>query len=241
MRRVLIPTVAAAVVLMSGCSEDVPGCGWENRPKSFPIEGEKRPVKIRPSEQHPGLGGREVTAALPPRPDRDAGPTAQALYDLQEKTLDMVGELGEIEPGRCEGGELALDVGDTTRCTVIYEDVEVPWQVKITNAVPQGLGTPYGIDYQYTARPLETVVLAQEVYDWFAWEAGKNGPDSLSAPKEPRCDRLPKIFTAEPGRDTGYYCQHLSWSCTDGDFDFEWSDVPIRVDEEGEVRVDGSS
>ncbi|MFD8378940.1 hypothetical protein ACFV2X_10425 [Streptomyces sp. NPDC059679] len=48
-----------------------------------------------------------------------------------------------------------------------------------------------------------------------------------------RCDRIPELFTAKVGQNTGCRCQELSWSCHDDDDDFEWRDWHVRIDEEG--------
>lgn len=232
MKRVVIPAVTALVALVGGCADEPSGC--DEKPRLSEVKGEMRPVKIKPSQRHPGLVDSEVKAALP-SPGHRAEPTEQVLNHLRQETLRMAGVIGETGPGRCEG-EVALRRGETTRCTVTFEGVTAPWLVTSKGMTSGSLGSFVSQDFLYTARPLKSVHTAQSIYDLYAWETGKNGTtEGPLAPVDPRCDRLPEVFTAEPGQDTGYYCQDVAESCTDSVQHFEWGDWAIHVREDGHV------
>jgi hypothetical protein len=232
MKRVATLAVAAVMSLVGGCADEASGC--DEKPNLSEGEGQKRPVKIKPSQRFPGPAGSEVEAALP-SPGPDADPTEQVLNHLRQESVRMAGVIGETGPGRCEG-EVALDRGETTRCTVTFEGVTVPWLVTSKGMTSGSLGSFVSQDFIYTARPLKSVHTAQSIYDLYAWETGKNGTtEGPLAPVDPRCDRLPDVFTAEPGQDTGYYCQDVSESCTDGVQHFTWADWAVHADENGNV------
>ncbi|MDA8370760.1 MAG: hypothetical protein M0026_12975 [Nocardiopsaceae bacterium] len=229
MNRASFLAVATAAVLTSGCSDDGANCRWENIPEPSAVEGEKQPVEIQPSQTLPGLTKAELDAVVPV-PDGFPPINEQVLVGLRRDTLEMAGAVGEVGAGRCDG-DVAGSVGSTTRCTVTYEGVEVRWLVEIT-----GIGTPIGKGYEYSVRPLSSVHTAQDVYDSFAWETGKDGQQSGPQPtRAPRCERLPDVFAAEPGQDTGYSCQDIKWFCENGDHDFRWSDRPIEINDDGNV------
>jgi hypothetical protein len=223
MTRSLILAVAAAAVLTAGCADNRGDC-WDQRTEPSAIRGEERPVKIQPSHKQPkGLTYAQLEKAVP-RPAREGSVTEQVLRDLRQETLLMANAIGRTDPGRCDG-DVAGSVGSTTRCTITYERMKVQWLVKITKVEPWGFGNT---DYQYTARPLTGVVTARQVYDAFARKVWSDYHRPMA-----RCDRIPKLFTAKVGQNTGYRCQELSWSCHDGDNDFEWRDWHVRLDEEG--------
>ncbi|MGH3389694.1 MAG: hypothetical protein ACRDOO_12545 [Actinomadura sp.] len=219
--------MAATTLLAAGCADG--GCNESRPPKPSAIGaigGKERPVKVQPSEELPGLlSGADVAAAVP-EPDGFPPATEQVLVDLRHKTLLMADVMAETD-GRCDK-DVVERVGFTTRCTVTYEGVKVPWRVEITSM--GGGMLPGSVDFSYTAKPLVTVHTARTVYNRFAsWLGG------LLNPYEGRCDQIPNIFTAEPGREAGYRCQTLEWSCRDGDFHFTWSDVRIHISDEGNV------
>ncbi|MDG9711400.1 hypothetical protein [Streptomyces sp. DH10] len=43
------------------------------------------------------------------------------------------------------------------------------------------------------------------------------------------------MFTAEPGEETGYFCQDIYVGCTDDVQHVEWSDHAIHVDKRGRL------
>ncbi|WP_407563218.1 hypothetical protein [Streptomyces sp. 184] len=230
MKRTVIPAAAAVVVLVGGCAGEASGCDAEVRLSE--VQGKKRPVRIEPSTRHPGMVDRELEKALP-TPDLDAETNEKVLNHLRQETVRMAGVMGETGPGRC-AGEVDRPRGETVRCTVTYEGVTVPWLVT-SEGTTSGLGA-FSQDFVYTARPLKTLHTARAVYDWYAWETGKNGTtEGPLAPVDPRCDRLPEVFLAEPGKETGYYCQDVSVTCTDGVQDVKWGDRPIRAEENGDL------
>lgn len=159
-------------------------------------------------------------------------PTAgiSCLWILVEKPSDRRLLDGHIHPAHL--------CGETVRCTVSFEGVTVPWLVT-SKGNTSGSAGAFSQDFVYTAQPLKTVHTAQSVYDWFAWETGKNGttqdPEDPTAPVDPRCDRLPKVFTAEPGEKTGYFCQDIYVGCTDDVQHVEWNDHAIHVDKRGRL------
>ncbi|MGW7089118.1 hypothetical protein ACWGH2_37305 [Streptomyces sp. NPDC054871] len=223
--------MAAVMALAVGCAGEPSGCGA--KPKLSSVKGEKRPVEIEPSQRHPGLADSKLEEALP-SPDRKAEPVEKVLNHLRQETLDMAGVIGKTDAGECDG-EVVQPRGETVRCTIGFEGVTVPWLVT-SKGMTSGSAGVFSQDFVYTARPLKTVHTAQSVYDLFAWEKGKNGTtEGPLAPVDPRCDRLPKVFTAEPGKNTGYFCQDISMSCTDGVQRVEWFDRAIHVDKRGQL------
>ncbi|MFD4481662.1 hypothetical protein ACFWPU_36900 [Streptomyces sp. NPDC058471] len=223
--------MAAVLALAGGCADEPSGC--DAKPKLSSAKGEKRPVEIEPSQQHPGIADSALDKALPP-PDLKAEPVEKVLNHLRQETLDMAGAIGKTDAGKCEG-EVVRPRGETVRCTVVFEGVTVPWLVT-SKGMTSGSAGIFSQDFVYTARPLKTVHTAQSVYDLYAWEQGKNGTtQGPLAPVDPRCDRLPKVFTAEPGKNTGYFCQDISTSCTDGVQDVKWLDQAIHVDKRGQL------
>lgn len=230
MKRTVVPVAAVAVALVGGCAGEASGCDAEYRLAE--VKGEKRPVRIEPSQHHPGLTGRELEKALP-TPEQEAATNDKVLNHLRQETVRMAGVMGETGPGRCTG-EVDRPRGETVRCTVTYEGVTVPWLVT-SKGTTSGMGA-FSQDFIYTAKPLKTLHTARSVYDWYAWETGKNGTtEGPLAPVDPRCDRLPEVFTAEPGEETGYFCQDVSKTCTDDVRHVEWGDRPIRSEENGDL------
>ncbi|WBB60920.1 hypothetical protein O7599_36470 [Streptomyces sp. WMMC500] len=231
MERRMIPAAAVVVALLGGCSEEASGCDAEYRLSE--VKGEKRPVRIEPSTHHPGLTDRELEKALP-SPEHEDELNAKVLNHLRQETVRMAGVIGETGPGRC-AGEVDRPRGETVRCTVTYEGVSVPWLVT-SKGMTSGSAGAFSQDFVYTAKPLRTLHTARSVYDWYAWETGKNGTtEGPLAPVDPRCDRLPEVFTAEPGKETGYFCQDVSKTCTDDVQHIRWGDRPIRAEENGDL------
>jgi len=150
-----------------------------------------RPVKIKPSQSFPGPAGSEVAAALP-SPGPDAEPTEQVLDHLlggracgwRESSVRPV-----LAGARARSPSHR---GETTRCTVTFEGVTVPWLVTSKGMTSGSLGSFVSQDFIYTARALKSVHTAQSIYDLYAGETGKNGTtEGPPAPVDPRCDRLP--------------------------------------------------
>lgn len=169
-----------------------------------------------------------------PSPDFHAESVEHVLHHLRQETLRIAGVIAKTGTGTCEG-EVVRPRGETVRCTVSYEGVPVPWLVT-SKGNTSGSAGAFSQDFVYTARPLKIVLTAQSVYDLYAWETGKNGTtEGPTAPVDPRCDRLPKVFTAEPGKETGYFCQDISTTCTDNVQHVEWRDHPIYVDKQGRL------
>ncbi|MGP3973517.1 hypothetical protein ACTWQF_05650 [Streptomyces sp. 8N114] len=231
MRRLVIPAVAAVMALVGGCADEPSGC--DAKPKLSKAEGERRPVEIEPSQRHPGIVDSELEDALP-SPELEAEPVEKVLNHLRQETLRMAGVIGETGPGKCDG-EVMRPRGETVRCTVSFKGVTVPWLVT-SKGMTSGSAGAFSQDFVYTAKPLKTVHTAQSVYDLFAWETGKNGTtEGPLAPVDPRCDRLPEVFTAEPGEKTGHFCQDISVTCTDDVQHVEWNDRAIHVDKRGRL------
>ncbi|MEO3767596.1 hypothetical protein [Streptomyces sp. B5E4] len=234
MSRALAPTVAAVtavVTLLSGCTEASHRC--DDRPEPSDVRGHRRPVEIRPGGENPALPGAAAARAVPAA-GRGASDTDRLLVRLQRATLLMADDLRPVRAGRCTGG-LPDRAGATTRCTVRYAEVEVPWEVTRTDPPRE---TARKTRPGYDISPLASVHTAKAVYAAYAWHVGRSDADGPLAPRGPRCDRLPDVFTAAPGEDTGYFCQDILWSCRSGDFDFAWNDLPVRADEHGEVSFE---
>ncbi|AUH41966.1 hypothetical protein CXR04_18690 [Streptomyces sp. CMB-StM0423] len=234
MSRALAPTVAAVtavVTLLAGCTETSHRC--DDRPEPSDVSGRQRPVEIRPGGGTPALTTAAAARAVPAA-GRGANATDRLLVRLQRETLLMADDLRPVRPGHCTG-TLPVRAGATTRCTVFYADVEVPWKVKRTDTPP---GTTPGSRPRYDTTPVTGVHTAKAVYAAYARHVARSDADGPLAPRDPRCDRLPDVFTAPPGEDTGYFCQDILWSCRSGDFDFTWNDLPVRTDDHGRVTFE---
>ncbi|WP_309505517.1 hypothetical protein [Streptomyces phytophilus] len=222
--------MTAVVTLLSGCTQASHRC--DDRPEPTDVRGHRRPVEIRPGGTDPALPVAAAARAVPAA-GRGASDTDRILVRLQRETLLMADDLRTVRPGRCTGGPPDR-TGAATRCTVSYAGVEVPWQVRLTDP-PPGTATDHP---RYAFRPLTTVHTAEAVYAAYAWHVSRSDADGPLAPRDPRCDRLPDVFTSAPGEDTGYFCQDILWKCRSGDFDFAWNDLPVRADEHGEVSFE---
>lgn len=192
-------------------------------------------MEIRPSRRHSSVVDSAFADTLP-SPDFHAEPVERVLHYLRQETLRIAGVIAETGTGtgKC-GGEVVRPRGETVRCTVSYEGVSVPWLVT-SKGIASGSAGAFSQDFVYPARPLKIVLTAQSVYDRYAWETGKNGTTAgPTAPVAPRCDRLPKMFTAEPGKETDYFCQDISTTCTDNVQHVKWHDHAIYVGQQGRL------
>ncbi|GAA4567014.1 hypothetical protein [Planotetraspora kaengkrachanensis] len=227
MKRSLVLVLAAAL-LTPGCADG--GCDLSKpSPEPSAIAGKERPIKIQPG-RFAGLSGDEINAAVPV-PGGHPSYTEQVLVGLRHKTLAMAGAIGETDAGRCDE-DVVGRVGFTTRCTVTYEGVEVPWVVEITGTEQAVM--PGGLDYTYTSQPLASVHTARSVYEGFAFQLA-----GMRDKYEGRCDQIPALFTAKPGQDTEYRCQLINAFCENDGYGFEWVDRRVHIDEKGGVTFAG--
>lgn len=97
-----------------------------------PKSGKELPVAITSAE--PGLLTVEtLLAALPPRPTGDAAFSEQVLWTMRKNTVAMAGVPGRTSAA-CDGGTVSEEPGVTTRCTVTYNGLKVPWSIRFDEA-----------------------------------------------------------------------------------------------------------
>ncbi|MFJ6658259.1 hypothetical protein ACIQNG_18120 [Streptomyces sp. NPDC091377] len=178
-----------------------------------PKHGTRLPVPVTSAE--PGLLTVEsLRDALPPEPAADAPFTEVAQWSMRRSTVAMAGIPGRTS-AECEGGTVSEKPGVTTRCTVTYEGVKVPWAVRFDE--PAGDLKPYDI-----TNAGQAVLTAKSVYGNF-WQTYHRTSKHL------RCDRIPTRELVAYDKDTGYECQYAS--STKGEA--RWIDVPVKVGEHG--------
>ncbi|MBB1245803.1 hypothetical protein GL263_19920 [Streptomyces durbertensis] len=172
-------------------------------------EGDELPVKV---EEEGDLLG--ASPKIEPSPDRTATVTEKVLHELRQRTLRMAGVEGKTS-GECAGGELTMEAGATTKCTVDYEGVKVPWDVTISDNYKPG-----SFVFSYQAKPLKAVLTAKSAYGNF-YKLNNSTSDQL------RCGEIPDAVLVELGEDTEYRCQYLIKSQN------RWSDRAVAVREMG--------
>lgn len=218
-RAVWLVTAAVVVLVLAGCSEGGDTCSPADRPAPPASAGRQLPVLIPPQSQAPGMSGEEMKAVLPPRMVRPSA-MDQVQAHLMAETLNMAGVAGKIRPGECEQSVGAKGEKTTYRCTVVYEGIEVSWQVRFTDADAAFV--------HYQASPVTGVLTAEAVYATYGWIHSEKD-------LQPRCDKMPKVFRAEVGKATGYRCQILLGGCHNGTWSFHWENQPVTIDHEGRV------
>ncbi len=183
-----------------------------------PKSGRELSVAITSAE--PGLLTVEtLLGALPPEPAADAAFTEHVLWKMRKKTVALAGIPGRTSAA-CEGGRVSEEPGVTTRCTVTYEGVEVPWSIRFDE--PAGDLRPYEITDAGRA-----VLTAKSVHGEF-WKRYHRVSGHL------RCARMPDVELVPYGRDSGHRCQYAE--SVDGRA--QWVEVPVSVGKGG-VAFDG--
>ncbi|MFG2318760.1 hypothetical protein [Streptomyces tendae] len=208
--------VALIALVTAGCG----GSGSDDnasRPSGTgaPTSGKELPIAITSAE--PALlTVKTLLGALPPEPAEDAAFTERVLWKMRKGTVAMAGVPGKTSAA-CEGGKVSEEPGVTTRCSVTYEGVKVPWSIRFGE--PAGDLEPYEINDADQA-----VLTAKSVYGNFWREYNR-------VSKHLRCDEVPDIELVAYGQDTGYRCQYVS--SVDGEG--RWINVPVSVGEHGVV------
>lgn len=220
-RRVLLPGLPAVLLalLVAGCggSPDAPGpvvAAVTTAPvvrTPPPATGTPLPVPVtRATVPDPSVA--EVEGWLGQRPGEGAPPLEQVLRHLRYETL-MQAKVRAPTTARCVGDRLRLTGGATTRCTVTYAGVPVPWTVTIDEkGVTNGL---FGFTVDTDRYVVRADVVRAEA--WRVW-GGYGEPT--------RCARLPAVQVLPAGR-TRDRCQHL--------VDGVWKTVPVTVLDGGTV------
>lgn len=205
------------------------GCGGSGSDDSVsrpadtapPKSGKELPVAITSAE--PGLlTVKTLLGALPPEPTDDAPFTERVLWEMRKSTVAMAGIPGKTSAA-CEGGKVSEKPGVTTRCTVTYNGLKVPWVIRFSE--PTGDLKPYEI-----TNVGQAVLTAKSVHGEFWREYNR-------VSKHLRCGKVPDLELVAHGQDTGHRCQYASF--VDGKA--QWVNVPVSVDEHGAVFDDGRS
>ncbi|MBB1255937.1 hypothetical protein [Streptomyces alkaliterrae] len=204
------PSTSAEAPADSGDKNDKDDKGGENGGDAGSgAEGDELPVKV---EEEGDLLG--ASPKIEPSPGRTATVTEKVLHELRQRTLRMAGVDGKTS-GECAGGELKMEAGATTKCTVDYEGVKVPWDVTISDNYKPG-----SFVFSYRATPQKAVLTAKSAYGNF-YKLNNSTSDQL------RCSEIPDAVLVDLGEDTEYRCQYLIKSQN------RWSDRAVAVREMG--------
>ncbi len=217
-----LPGTIVAVLLMAGCSSTGTPVATATRPAATTPASTVPPTPARPvgtplpvpvtAADVPDPSVAEVEGWLGPRPGEGAPPLEQVLRHLRYETL-MQAKVRAPTTARCAGDRLRLTGGATTRCTVTYAGVPVPWTVTIDEkGVTNGL---FGFTVDTDRYVVRADVVRAEA--WRVW-GGYGDPT--------RCARLPAVQVLPAGR-TRDRCQHL--------VDGVWKTVPVTVLDGGTV------
>ncbi|AQU70516.1 hypothetical protein [Streptomyces niveus] len=214
--------IAVVTLVTAGCggsgSNDNASRPADSAP---PKSGKELPVAITSAE--PGLLTVEtLLGALPPEPTDDDAFTEHVLWKMRKSTVAMAGIPGKTS-ATCEGGKVSEEPGVTTRCTVTYDGVKVPWSIRFDE--PAGDLKPYEI-----TNTGQAVLTAKSVYGEFWREYNQ-------ASKHLRCGRMPDVELVASGQDTGHRCQYAS----SADGKAQWVNVRVSVGEDGVVFGSGRS
>ncbi|MER6157232.1 hypothetical protein ABT147_17055 [Streptomyces sp. NPDC001868] len=214
--------IAMIAIVTAGCggsrSDDNSSRAADTAP---PKSGKELPVAITSAE--PGLlTVKTLLDALPPEPTDEASFTEQVLWMIRKSTVAMAGIPGKTSAA-CEGGKVSEEPGVTTRCTVTYNGVKVPWSIRFDE--PAGDLKPYEI-----TNAGQAVLTAKSVYGEF-WREYNQVSEHL------RCGKVPDLELVAYGQDTGHRCQYAS--SVDGKA--RWVNVPVSVGERGVVFDNGRS
>ncbi|MET8330840.1 hypothetical protein [Streptomyces sp. NPDC005181] len=175
--------IAMIALVTAGCGGSGSDDG-DSRPADSapPKSGKELPVAITSAE--PGLlTVKTLLDALPPEPADDAAITERALWTMRKRTVAMAGIPGKTSAA-CEGGKVVEEPGVTTRCTVTYDGVKVPWSVRFDE--PAGDLRPCEI-----TNAGQAVLTAKSVYGEF-WN------DYNQVSKHLRCGKVPDLELVRP-------------------------------------------
>ncbi|MFE4540014.1 hypothetical protein ACFRKB_33920 [Streptomyces scopuliridis] len=216
-----LPGIALIVLATVACQGSGPDDG-ESRPADSapPRSGKELPVAVTAAE--PGLLTVKSLLTTLPEPPDDAEFTERALWQMRKHTVAIAGVSGRTS-ATCEGGEVSEAPGVTTRCTVTYEGLKVPWSIRFSE--PAGDLKPYEI-----SSGGRVALTAKSVYGEF-WKEYNDVSEHL------RCDKVPDLELVAYERDTGHRCQYAS--SVDGAS--HWINVPVSVGEGGVVFDEGRS
>ncbi|MFF4344887.1 hypothetical protein ACFY00_33815 [Kitasatospora sp. NPDC001540] len=141
------------------------------------------------------------------RPAKDAPLEEQIGAKLREDLLQRA-----LVPGRtsasCPSG-IKVEAGVTSLCTVVYEGVEVPYGVQISDSydAKQGL-------ISYTMSPMKNLLVAKAVqaklYQNYGPDSGRSDTSKLA------CQEMPAVAAYDSGVDTDFTCQYWSPHAANG-------------------------
>ncbi|MFF3784353.1 hypothetical protein [Streptomyces sp. NPDC001933] len=118
--------IAVIALVTAGCGGSESHDNSSRHADTAPPKSRKElPVAITSAE--PGLlTVKTLLGALPPEPPDDAAFTERMLWTMRKHTVAMAGIPGKTS-ATCEGDKVSKKPGVTTRCTVTYNGVKVPW------------------------------------------------------------------------------------------------------------------
>jgi hypothetical protein len=124
-------------------------------------------------------------------PGKNASPTDQILYDLQQRVVRTAGVSDETKAA-CEGGVITGTVDQTVGCTVTYRGLTVKYRVEITGGSPT---------FSWVATTDKSVLAAEGVALAYWVKFGANATAV-------RCDKMPAATLVALGKDTDFRCYH---------------------------------
>jgi hypothetical protein len=175
------------------------------------------PVRVTEVKAVPVPAVEQVERWLGP-PDPGASPLEQVLRDLRYRTLSQA-RMPAPTTARCAGDRLRTTPDATTRCTVTYQGLPVPWTVTVTD---QGDNSGTVDIFGYTSTTDRFVVRA-DVIRAQVWQL--MSPSS----RDVRCTRIPALRILRAG-PTGDRCQYL-------DDHRNWQTFTIAVSEDGNITA----
>ncbi|MEE1929259.1 hypothetical protein V1J52_13905 [Streptomyces sp. TRM 70351] len=199
--KILIGVVAAAA-LTAGCGSDDGSGDGDSRPggaaaeeQNEPSEQEDLPVAV--TGPRPDVLDTDDDALQPPdEPDSSADFARKVEHKLRANVLRSAKVAGETT-ATCPDG-VTREAGATSRCTVTYDGVEIPYEIVISDSYQEG-------DFltQYKAVPKKGLLVAEAVYDTFWKQKGEDDPyvEALT------CDEIPAAEAVDLNTDTGHRCQ----------------------------------
>ncbi|GLW71401.1 hypothetical protein Kpho02_37000 [Kitasatospora phosalacinea] len=221
----LLAGALAALLLTSACSSAAgpapdTAAGKASGSASETAGGAALPVAVNgPVEGVYLIPSRAGDALSVERPAKDAPLEEQIGAKLREDLLQRA-----LVPGRtsvsCPDG-IKVEAGVTSRCTVAYEGVEVPYAVQISSSYDPKQGL-----VSYTMSPMKVLVVAKTVqaklYDNYGPGSGLADTSKLA------CQEMPAVAAYDSGVDTGFTCQYWSPHAPNGKPGYTTLQVVIR-------------
>ncbi|MEV6963806.1 hypothetical protein AB0M47_01745 [Hamadaea sp. NPDC051192] len=165
------------------------------------------PVSISgPQADVVGRGDGDVLR-IKPAPAVNAPVKDKIEHALREDVLATVRVLGTTSANCADG--ITMRAGATSQCTVTYQGIDIPYEVKISDRYTEG-----SMVFSYTKKPTKGVLVAKVIYNLmnerYGSDSGRTDASKLA------CDEIPAVKVVEFRADTGYTCQYWGEHAKDG-------------------------